>query len=84
MGTVPDVVGRLFRGHPMGNGIVVEYKNDEQVKLEVYFITKGDVNLVEVSTEVQKTVTRTLQDLAGLKVTAVNIHIEDVDYGHAE
>lgn len=80
MGSVPDVVGRLFRGNPMANGVVVDIDEKKTVTADVYLIAKGESNVVEVSREVQQRVSRAIIEMVGMNVRAVNVHIEDVDY----
>jgi uncharacterized alkaline shock family protein YloU len=45
---------------------------------------KEDVNIREVSRNVQQQVTRAIQEMVGMDVGEVNIHIEDMDYGNGE
>jgi uncharacterized alkaline shock family protein YloU len=37
-------------------------------------------NIREVSQEVQRAVTRAIEELVGMEVTGVNVHVEDVDF----
>ncbi len=79
MGQIPVDVGRLLRGNPMGSGIVLDIE-DHAVKLDLYLrVTPGAV-MRDVSHEVQQAVKRAIQDLVGMDVTAINVHIEDVDF----
>jgi uncharacterized alkaline shock family protein YloU len=79
MGTIPAQAGHLLRGHPMGTGVVLDI-DDNTVRVELYLVVKPGVSMREVSREVQRSVTRSIQDLIGMDVSAVNVHIEDVDY----
>jgi uncharacterized alkaline shock family protein YloU len=38
------------------------------------------VNMRRVSQKIQEAVTRAIQDMVGMQVSAVNIHIQDVAY----
>lgn len=78
MGQIPVDVIRVLRGQPAGSGIVMEVEG-QSVRLNLYLLVKPGVNMREVSREVQRAVKRAIEDLVGMKVTAVNIHIEDVD-----
>lgn len=79
MGQIPVDVGRLLRGHPMGSGIVLEIEgHDVQVDLYVHVDPGG--NMRAIGENVQQAVKRAIQDLVGMDVKAVNVHIEDVDY----
>jgi len=80
MGTIPVKIGRVFRGRPMANGVVLEIEGNS-VAVSAYLIVLQDVNVKEISKEVQRSVKRSIEELVGMDVTMVDIHIEDVDYG---
>ncbi|MGF1506137.1 MAG: Asp23/Gls24 family envelope stress response protein [Chloroflexi bacterium] len=84
MGNIPDVVVNLFRGHPQGNGVVLDLDKDKTVRIELYLVMMAGIDMVQTSKLVQQAVTRSIQDLVGMTVRAVNVHIEDVDYVSAE
>ena len=48
--------------------------------MDLYFHVKQDVNIREVSRNAQKQVARAIQEMVGMDVGHVNIHIEDIDY----
>ncbi|MFN3491796.1 MAG: Asp23/Gls24 family envelope stress response protein, partial [Anaerolineales bacterium] len=48
--------------------------------VDVHLILKENVNIREVSRNVQQNVTRAIQEMVGMDVGEVNIHIEDIDY----
>ena len=79
MGTIPIDVTHLLKGNPMGSGVVLELESN-QVSLELYLIVKPGVNMRDISREVQRSVTRSIQELVGMEVLKVNVHIEDVDF----
>lgn len=82
MGQIPVDVGRLLRGNPMGSGIVLEI-DDQDVAVDLYLRVNPGVNMRETGEQVQHSVKRSIQDLVGMDVTTVNVHIEDVDYSAA-
>lgn len=79
MGMIPVQVGHLLRGYPMGSGVVLKIEGNS-VEIDLYLIVKAGKRVREVSLEVQQAVTRAVQDLVGMTVTSINVHIEDVDY----
>lgn len=79
MGQIPVQVGRLLRGNPMANGVVLEI-DDNQVSLDLYLVVKPNVNMRTVSEEVQTAVKRSIEDLVGMDVEKIGVHVEDVDY----
>ena len=69
-------VNRLFR-RAGADGVRIEVK-DDVVSAEIYLVVKAGMNLREVSREVQQAVSRSMEDIVGLEVGHINIHIEDV------
>jgi uncharacterized alkaline shock family protein YloU len=75
-------VNRLFR-RGTGDGVRIEAK-DNIVFMEMYLVLKQDVNIREVSRNVQSNVARAVQEMVGMEVGEINIHIEDIDYEEDE
>jgi uncharacterized alkaline shock family protein YloU len=75
-------VNRLFR-RGTGDGVRIEAK-DNIVSMEMYLVLKQDVNIREVSRNVQNNVARAVQEMVGMEVGEINIHIEDIDYEEDE
>jgi uncharacterized alkaline shock family protein YloU len=50
------------------------------VNLDLYLILCKDVNIREVSRQVQHNVARAISEMVGMQVGRVNIHIDDIDY----
>jgi len=74
----PTGVPRLFnRGFSEGVSIEVQ---DETVFADLYVILKNDVNIRDVSRNIQQKVARAISEMVGMQVGRVNIHIEDIDY----
>lgn len=75
-------VNRLFR-RGTNEGVRIEAK-DNLVQVDLYLILKEDVNIREVSRNVQQNVARAVQEMVGMDVGEVNIHIEDIHYEDSE
>ncbi|MDP1544378.1 MAG: Asp23/Gls24 family envelope stress response protein [Anaerolineales bacterium] len=75
-------VNRLFR-RGTGDGVRIEAK-DNVVYMEMHLVLKQDVNIREVSRNVQHNVARAVQEMVGMEVGEINIHIEDIDYEEDE
>jgi len=75
-------VNRLFR-RGAGDGVRIETE-DNLVHADLHLILKPDMNVREVSRNVQQNVTRAVQEMVGMDVGHVNIHIEDIDYEDRE
>lgn len=70
-------VNRLFgRGH---DGVRIEIE-DNNVFVDIHLVLNKDVNIREVSRNVQLQVTRAIIEMTALVVGHVNIHIEDIHY----
>lgn len=82
MAQVPGGVNRLFkRGAHEGVRMQVE---DNTVFANLYLILKKDVNIREVSRNVQHQVARALQEMVSMEIGEIKIHIEDIDYEEIE
>lgn len=78
MGSVPTNVNRLFqRGY--GEGASVEIK-EGVVTIDLYIILKQDMQIQEISRQIQRNVVRAISEMVGMQAGRVNIHIEDIDY----
>ena len=82
MAQVSGGVNRLFK-RGVNEGVRIEVE-DNVIVAGLYLILKPDVNIREVSRNVQEQVTRALQEMVGMDVAELEIHIEDIDYGEAE
>lgn len=78
MAPVSGGVNRLFR-KGANEGVRIEIEEDI-VYTDIYLVLKQDVNMREVSRNVQRQVTRAIQEMVGMDVGHVDIHIEDIDY----
>jgi uncharacterized alkaline shock family protein YloU len=74
----PPGINRLFnRG--FSEGVQIEVR-DDCVYADLYIILKNDVNIRDVSRNIQQKVARAISEMVGMQVGRVNIHIEDIDY----
>jgi uncharacterized alkaline shock family protein YloU len=71
-----------LRGSQRGDGVRIETQ-ENTVFADLYFVVKQDVNIREVSRNVQKQVARAIQEMVGMEIGHINIHIEDIDYEEA-
>jgi uncharacterized alkaline shock family protein YloU len=77
MAQVPGGVNRLFK-RGIGDGVRMEVE-DNIVVANLYLILKRHVNIREVSRNVQHQVARALQEMVGMDIGMIEIHIEDID-----
>jgi len=66
-----------FLGSRSGDGVKVQVI-DDAVVLDVYIIAEPDVNMLQLSREIQSKVTRAIHEIVGMAVREVNVHIQDV------
>ena len=71
-------VNRLFR-RGTSDGVRIEAK-DNTVYTDLFLILKEGVNIREVSRNVQANVARSIQEMVGMEVGEINVHIEDIDF----
>ena len=82
MAQVTGGVNRLFK-RGVHDGVRIEVE-DNVLVANLYLILKKDVNIRQVSRNVQGQVARALQEMVGMDVSEVQIHIEDIDYEDVE
>ncbi len=59
------------------DGVEIEVSGNS-VRVELHIVTEPDVNMLNVSHQIQAEVTRAIQDMVGMEVQSVDVHIEDV------
>lgn len=78
MAPISGGVNRLFR-KGANEGVRIEVQ-ENTVFANIYLVLKEDVNIREVSRNVQQQVARAIQEMVGMDVGHIDIHIEDIDY----
>ncbi|NIS80882.1 MAG: Asp23/Gls24 family envelope stress response protein [Anaerolineales bacterium] len=76
--SVPGGVNRFFR-RGSGEGVRIEVE-DDAVSVDLFLILTKDTNVRDVSRKVQAEVARAIEDIVGMQVTRIDVHIEDIDY----
>ena len=82
MAQVTGGVNRLFK-RGVHDGVRIEVE-DNVIVATLYLVLHKDVNIREVSRNVQSQVARALHEMVGMDVGEVEIHIEDIDYEDIE
>jgi uncharacterized alkaline shock family protein YloU len=78
MADVSGGVNRLFK-RGIQNGVRIEVE-DNVIDADLYIILKPDVNIREVSRNVQQQVARAIQEMIGMEISSIDIHIENIDF----
>lgn len=74
----PREVNTLFKkGLSSGVNITVE---GNVVYTDLYVIIKKNYNVREVCRSIQNQVSRSINEMVGMEVGRVNVHVEDIDY----
>ena len=74
----PLDVNKLFKkGLSSGVSITVE---DNVVYTDLYVVLKKDVNVREICRAIQNQVSRSINEMVGMEVGRVNVHVEDIDF----
>lgn len=76
--TPPAGINRWFR-RATGEGVILSI-DDDSVSVELHLILTHDVNVRDVSREVQRDVARAIREMVGMKVDRIDVHIEDIDF----
>lgn len=79
MAPVPVAVDRLFQRNQT-DGVRIEIKQ-QSVLVDLYVVVTQDATVRDVSRNVQAAVARAINDMVGMNVLAVNVHVEDVAFG---
>jgi len=65
--------------NPESEGVKAVIKNN-QLHIELYFVTLSEVNVRMVSENVQQRVLRAVSEMTGMEVAQINVHITDIDF----
>ncbi len=80
LSTVPSDVNQFFkRGFTVNEGVRIAVE-DNTVYADLFIIMQHDVNVREVSHNIQSQVARAISEMVGMEVGKVNVHVEDIDY----
>ncbi len=77
-GFVGDIAERLGRKN-LAKGVKVEVGKKEAA-VDVYLIVKYGYKIPEVARNIQENVQNAIENMTGLKVIEVNVHIVDVEF----
>jgi len=78
MAPAPAHFARLFK-RGVQEGVLIDVQ-DDAVFADLYIILKKDVNIRDISRQIQREVARAISEMVGMQVGRVNIHVEDIDY----
>lgn len=70
-------VKRLLGLHTVGRGVEVNVL-DGQVMVDVYLVARRGHDLLQMGLEVQRAIARAIEDIVGMEVREISVHVEDV------
>ncbi len=82
MAAIPGGVDRFFR-RGINEGIRLTI-HEGVVAGDLYIVVKDNVNIREVGRNVQQQVVRAIQEMVGMDVVQMDVHIENIEYEGAE
>lgn len=75
---VPGGVNRLFRSGA-SDGVRVDV-DDNRVSTDLFLTLSHGVDARKVSRDVQRAVARAIEDMVGMQVERIDVHIEEIDF----
>lgn len=81
--TLVGNVSRLLRRQRLNEGMKIQVE-DDIVYVDLHIIVEPNVNLLELGRQIQHDVARAINDMLGMHVGQVNIHIQDVASSSSE
>lgn len=77
-GGVVDGISEMLGRKNLGKGVKVEV-GEKEVSIDLYLIVDYGVRIPEVAWNVQENVKNAVENMTGLKVVEVNIHVQGVN-----
>lgn len=75
----PTRISRILPGSHHRGGVSVKI-TDKTVDVEIHVILQEDVNVRQVSREIQSEVARSISEMVGMDVGQIDVNIEDIDF----
>ncbi len=82
MAAAPASVDRMFR-RGAGEGVQIEVE-DNRMSAELYLALDQGADARKVGREVQQAVARAIEQMVGMQVGQIDVHIEEIDFEPTE
>ena len=82
MAAAPASVDRMFR-RGTGEGVQIEVE-DNRMSAELYLALDQGADARKVGREVQQAVARAIEQMVGMQVGQIDVHIEEIDFEPTE
>ncbi len=76
---IPGGVNRIFQKGEYGEGIHIKIE-DDRVFADIHVVLDHDVNIRDVSRQIQHETKRAFSEMVGMEVGRINVHIENIEY----
>lgn len=73
-------VNRFLGNAQVGEGVRVDVHENSQVSVDLFVVVDHDVSMLQLGRRVQDEISRAIEEMLGMEVREVNVHIEDVYY----
>jgi uncharacterized alkaline shock family protein YloU len=77
-GSFPESIGKMLGFATAAPGISIQIM-DRQLIVDLHVISQPEEAMLQLGHRLQSTVGRSIRDIVGLEVQAVNVYIEDVE-----
>jgi uncharacterized alkaline shock family protein YloU len=81
LASTPPTVDKLFQ-RSQADGVRIEVRG-QTVTADIFVVASSGVLVRDVARQIQTDVARAIQEMVGMEVATVNVHVEDVDYSEA-
>jgi len=79
MSSPPGGVSRLWKRGHQNEGVRIEIV-DSNVNIDLFVILKPEMNVRQISRNLQKAVSRAISEMVGMTPGKINVHVEDIDF----
>jgi len=77
-GKWPENIGQFLGIQTAAEGIAVHVAEGKLI-VDVHIVVDPDAQMVQLGHTLQDAICRSIEDIVGLDIQAINVHIEDVD-----
>ena len=78
-----DGIAEIIGKHSLSKGLKVEV-GEKEVAIDTYIIVEFGVRIPEVALSLQETLKRNIEEMTGLEVVEVNVHVQGVKFAEPE
>lgn len=78
-GGISEVLGR----RNLAKGVKVEV-GTEEAKIDIFIVVKYGVRIPDVAWDIQESVKKSVENMTGLRVAHVNLHVQGIQFPHEE